>query len=226
MRLTGECRRHLNADHCAAFCSVGTIGGVQVCSRSSGRSADEALAVRGRAHRAGVVCLVGFQAGSLRCHNGLIASLSARAGGGSRLRGPAIRDLAGLRGPVFAGVAVTQICDSRLVTDSRDSLLNSLVAVALALQEALPERVSSPGLQPPTEGLDWPAGVALQHILEAGIKAEDVLTLVRQVRVRAITDAIAAIDQKADWAICYLVKGAHEPLDDLDSEFWFLTNLH
>jgi hypothetical protein len=112
------------------------------------------------------------------------------------------------------------------VTDSRDSLLNSLVAVALAAQEAFPGRVSSPGLQPPTAGLDWPAGVALQHILEAGIEAEDVLTLVRQVRVRAITDAIAVIDQSADWSICYLVNGAHERLDGLDSEFWFLANQH
>lgn len=58
------------------------------------------------------------------------------------------------------------------MTDSRDDLLNSLVAVSIAVQEALPGRVSSPVLQPPTAGLDWSAGVALQRILEAGITAE------------------------------------------------------
>jgi len=122
--------------------------------------------------------------------------------------------------------AVTQVWDSGLVTDCRDSLLNSLVAVALAVQEALPERVSNPGPEPPATGLDWRAGVALQHILGAGVEAEDVLALVRQVRVRAITDAIAVIDQGGNWAICDLVDRAHEPLGGLDSEFWFLANQH
>lgn len=112
------------------------------------------------------------------------------------------------------------------MTNSRDSLLNSLVAVALAVHQALPQRVSSPSLQPPTAGLDWPAGVALQHILEAGIEAEDVLALVRQVRVRAIADAIAVIDQSTNWTICDLVDGAHEPFGGLDSEFRFLADLH
>jgi hypothetical protein len=120
---------------------------------------------------------------------------------------------------------VTGVWDSGLVTDSRDSLLNSLVAAAMAVHEALPQPVSSPGLEPPTTGLDWRAGVALQHILDAGIDAEDVLALVRQVRVRAITDAIAVIDQGGSWAICDLVDGVHEPLGGLDSELWFLANL-
>lgn len=66
----------------------------------------------------------------------------------------------------------------------------------------------------------------MQHILDAGIKAEDVLALIRQVRVRAITDAIAVIDQSPNWSICDLVDGAHEPLGGLDSEFWFLANEH
>lgn len=127
---------------------------------------------------------------------------------------------------VDAGIAaVTVIWDCGLVTDSRDSLVKSLIAVALAVQEALPGRISGPSLQPPTEDLDWPAGVALQHILEAGVNAEDVLALVRQARVRAIADAIAVIDQSADWAICDLANGAHEQLGGLDSEFWFLVNL-
>ena len=120
---------------------------------------------------------------------------------------------------------VSRVWDSGLVTDSRDSLLTSLVAVALAVHEALPQPVSSPGLESPTTGLDWRAGMALQHILDAGIDAEDVLALVRQVRVRAITDAIAVIDQGGNWAICDLVNGIHEPLGGLDSEFWFLANL-
>ena len=82
-----------------------------------------------------------------------------------------------------------------------------------------------PGLQPPTAGLDRPTGVALQRILEAGIKGEDVLALVRQVRVRAITDALAVVDQSADWAICDLVNGTHGQLGGLDSEFRFLADL-
>ena len=111
-----------------------------------------------------------------------------------------------------------------LMTGSRDGLLGSLAAVALAVQEALPGRISSPVLQPPTGDLNWPAGVALEHMLEAGVSAEDVLALVRQARVRAIADAIAAIDQSADWAICDIANEPHEQLGGLDGEFWFLAN--
>jgi hypothetical protein len=119
-----------------------------------------------------------------------------------------------------------EIWDCELVTDSRDDLLNLLVGVALALQDVLPARVSSAGLQPQSEGLGWPAGVALQRMVDAGISAGDVAALVRQVRVRAIADAIAVMDQSATWAICGLADGVHEPLSGLDSEFWFLANLH
>jgi hypothetical protein len=81
------------------------------------------------------------------------------------------------------------------------------------VSSAVSRQSRSPRSRPWPRGLDWLAGVALQHIVDAGIKAEDVLALVRQVRVRAITDAIAVIDQSPDWTICDLVDGAHEPLE-------------
>ena len=64
----------------------------------------------------------------------------------------------------------------------------------------------------------------MQRILETGIAAEDVLALVRQVRVRAVADVLAVVDQSVNWTICDLVEGSHEPLGGLDSEFWFLAN--
>jgi hypothetical protein len=110
------------------------------------------------------------------------------------------------------------------VTDSRDDLLTSLVAMSLDVRDVLPARVSSPVLQPPRAGLDWPAGVALQHILEAGIQSDDLVALIRQVRVRAVADAIGLIGQSMKWTICALADATHEPLSSLDTEFRFLAD--
>jgi hypothetical protein len=114
--------------------------------------------------------------------------------------------------------------DSESVTDSRDDLLTSLVAMSLDVRDVLPARVSSPVLQPPRAGLDWPAGVALQHILEAGIQSDDLVALIRQVRVRAVADAIGLIGQSMKWTICALADATHEPLSSLDTEFRFLAD--
>ena len=71
-----------------------------------------------------------------------------------------------------------------------DLLLAGLVKTAYEVDEALPERISEPMLQPIRPGLDWPAGVALQGCIAGGIDPEDLHAVLLQVRARAISDAL------------------------------------
>jgi hypothetical protein len=110
------------------------------------------------------------------------------------------------------------------MTDQRDALLLALDQVARGVNDALPGRVSTGVDPPPQPDLNWVAGAALQRIIEAGVAGEDVLALAQQVRVRAIADALALVDQARGWSVCAITPTGHQQLDGLDSEFWFLAN--